>query len=467
MKRCIIFGCGKYGDQAYSILKKEYEVIAWSDNNSKLWGSIKKGIKVIPPVDLSGNCFEKADVFVCISKCSEVIKQLNDIGVDRIYIYKTGFFFDANMKPVQLFDTNSIVEIVDRERLNILFIADSANIRDHKMAQGVKLAGHHIYMAYILDDPYVVSPQYVNMYEKVFGIHSFDALIDFVNKSDLDIIHSSSEPDYITPLLLKTNKPVIHDCHDLRSSNYPTRPDALMIEYLAHKESSGVLYPTDELRDEAIKKYNINIDKTYTIENYVSRDLIPTKKMEKLSSTDGKIHCVYEGGVDFNKESYKYYHFRNWLRFAEKGIHIHFYTGADPQKCNELASMHDHIHYEGNRTSKQLSIELSQYDVGWCIYNINPSNRHYLECASPNKVFEYINAGIPVIVSETKKLYDFVEENGFGKRVDWNSDLYEQIKKISEMKIENNALQNRGMIFEDRIPGLIDFYKACIRRKKE
>lgn len=466
MRECVIFGCGRYGDSAYNILKNKYSIIYWTDNNSKLWGKKKNNIEIIEPDKLSLIDFDVVDLFICISKNEKVIGQLSKIGIERWFIYKNSLFFAKDLKPDCLvFNTPHVGSNIDK-KLKVLFVSNSANIRDHKMAWGVKQAGHRVYLAYLKDDPFSYSVKYAKMYEEIYCISSFDDLLNFISNSDFDIIHSSSEPEYVTALMCRLQIPVVLDCHDLRSSSSEMSSEELMMEYLIHKESDGIIYPTYELRNEAVKKYGIDIGKTYVIENYISKDLITNERKKKISLTDGRIHCVYEGGLAFDnrKDSYKYCT-DNWIRLAQEGIVIHFYSHERTEDCNDLAAKHDNIVYEGNCSSQELAVELSQYDVGLCLYNLESPNSHYLECSSPNKLYEYLNAGLPVIVSDIKGMRDIVENNGFGARIDWSNKLYDQIESVAQIRIEKDALQKRKMVFEDKIPGLIEFYRSCIKRK--
>ena len=76
-------------------------------------------------------------------------------------------------------------------------------------------------------------------------------------------------------------------------------------------------------------------------------------------------------------------------------------------------------------------------------------------------MFEYVNSGIPIVVSDIKRMKKFVEINGVGNQIDWKDDIYTQIKEISKINVEEGFLKKRGMIFEDRIPGLTSFYNNC------
>jgi len=48
--------------------------------------------------------------------------------------------------------------------------------------------------------------------------------------------------------------------------------------------------------------------------------------------------------------------------------------------------------------------EITQYDFGWAGFNVNRKNREHLDVALPNKVFEYVGCGLPVLAFPHKDI---------------------------------------------------------------
>ena len=469
MQKAIIFGCGKIGDSAYVKLRDFYDIIAWSDNNASLWGNEKNGGLVVEPQKIPDLVVQtNAYIFVAMENSKDVICQLEQYGIKNVFVWKKGFFYSINGLyplefPIQIYKKKNEKE---KGILDILFIAASSNISDHKIASEVKKEGHRIHLAYLTDSSEITSPEYASLYEKIYPIMSLNGLREFVRRSDFDIIHSSSEPDYTTPLMFGLDKIIIHDCHDLRSDNQCVTPEEVTIEYLAHTGASGVLYPTKGLCNAARNKYGIDEKKTLVIENYISEDLIPTIRKEKLSVHDGKIHCVYEGGILKGDQWNRRYFESMWLKIAQAGVHVHFYTGYDRNYCQYLDSLHENIHYEGNLSSKELAVEMSKYDVGLVLYNTNVKNMLYNENTSPNKLYEYVNAGLPVAVNDINSFVSVAEKYNFGKKFDINDDIYMQLSEIKNIQIEANCLLSYNMTIESQAKELISFYKQCLEEEK-
>ena len=471
-RKCAIFGCGQIGKAAFYKLRNYYNIVCWLDNNSTLWNGMLFDLPILSPGTVAELYMqEEMDIFVAILNGTEVVQWLRSRNIPNVYEWKNGFFYTIDglfplefavppyIKPNNVDESNENI-------LDILFISDSAGIRDHKMASIIKKAGHRVFHAYISRSPEIAYPEYKDLYEQIYPIMSLKSLEDFVSNSDFDVIHASSQPDFVAALLSGGDKPIILDCHDLRSSNQQMTPDQLMMEYLAHTGADGVIYPTESLREEALRKYARPLGSTLVMENYISADLIPTYRCEKKSKADGHIHCVYEGNLVMDKEkNYKYFK-KIWSKILDAGIHIHFYS-ANKNEAMELSGISDKIHYEGNVSSHVLAYELSQYDVGLAIYNINAQNVSYLEKSSPNKVYEYLNAGIPIAVNGIESISNFVVSNGFGLKIDMSGDLVKQFMEVASIRIPDDILVKRGYVFENLAQNLIDMYMHSIKNAGE
>jgi len=461
--KCIIFGCGGIGRIAYKKLCLYYDVVAYSDNNSNYWGDMCNDVQVISPNDLKDYLNKgDTDIYVCMENTKDVVEQLKQLGISGVRIWKKGFFYTADaLFPIEF--PMSVFRKKNKTEKNVLFISGAANIRDNKMAKMAKDSGYVTHLAYITENPLEKNKQYETTYDNVYPVMSMRGLRYFIDNSDFDIVHSSSEPDYLTPILLGCKVPVIHDCHDLRSSNRYVNPELLMLEYLAHTGADGVIYPTQRLREETIRKYRSDPEKSCVIENLVSKVLSNPLRFEKLSSKDNELHLVYEGGVSFEDATYKYYQKDLWIRIANEGMHIHFYTAAPRDKCIMLDQLHERIHYEGNLTSQELSSNLTKYDVGLCMYNLNDQSKRYINNASPNKLYEYVNAGIPIAVNEIESMDNFVNKYGVGKTVDLSKKLASQMRAIAEITFDEDLLGKNKLYFEDQKESLVSLYRKVLR----
>lgn len=474
MRKIILFGAGFFGEAAYYKLNNVVEILFYVDNDQS-----KKGKKLhdIEIIDISRLMqiydAQMMDIVISSQYFKEIGEQLSNIGITQYYVILEGLLYHKNnvyggsMIPVFLGGgRKQQCYAAKSEQKSILFVQTAACIRTHKIAKAIKKCGWKVFLAYLIESPKQSNSEYVDVYDEIYPINSIGQFMEFVNESDFDYIHSSNEPDYLTVILNHTNKTVIHDCHDLSSAYKGMAPEEMFIEFEANRNSNGVIYTTEGIREQALKKFNIPREKTFVLENLISEEIVAEKRLKKLSAMDNELHCVYEGGiVPHDKESHRYFEVI-WKQLAECGIHVHFYTGCDEQYCAYLETLHENIHYEGKLSSKQLATEMTKYDVGLCVLNVTKKNKQYLEFASPNKIQEYVNAGIPVAVGNVRSQKKFVEENGFGKEIQLNANIKEQFKNIAQIKIEDGTLRKKGLTFESKMPALIEFYEHIKKKEK-
>lgn len=469
-EKCIIFGCGAVGRIAYYKLNQVYDIVAYADNNPDLWGQELKGIKILAPGELKDfYAKEMPQIIIAVTMYQPIYQQLKQMSLNSIIVWKYGLLYNCGnlgeLYPIKY--KNTFYFRKKQDELSVLFVQTTPCIRTNKIAKALKKLGVEVVLAYTEASPPENNKYYVDTYSYSYSIFTMDSFIDFVNKSDFDVVHSSNKPDVLTALLTYSNKPVVHDCHDLSSVYQSMTPDEMAVEYVANVKSNGVIYTTEGIRREAVKRFHLQKDKTFVLENLISKELSPDKRLPKLSAVDGQIHLVYEGGIKGNDKMCHRYFEEIWLKIVRAGVHLHFYSPSDYQYCQKLQELHPNLHFEGNFSSNELAVEMSKYDVGLCWLNTNEKNKQYLEFASPNKIQEYINAGIPVAVGNVKSQIEYVEGYGFGRFLDLAGDIVNQLKEIAEIEIPEHILETKKLTFEGKISGLIDFYNKVRGEKTE
>lgn len=466
MDRIIIFGCGNKGEGSYEKLHGLFEIVAWTDNNSSLWGKTKFGIPILSPDEMY-EVKKETDVIIIVAviQSEDIITQLNSNGIYDYYTWKEGFFFFSEIKG---FLTN--MHQIDRLRIqekSALFVMYSVvgSIREYRLAIVLKRLGFSIYLACFAPPYEKFGDGFADVYEAVIPIMCLEDLMKLANEYSFEFIHSSSEPEWATAFLTNSNKCVIHECHDLGSANVNMTIDYLLMEYISNKCANGVIYPSEALRQEAVSKFSIPTEKTLVMENLISESLKPVKRIKKISKTDGKIHAVYEGAITEKDENDKRFFEKIWIRLAEEGIVVHFYSNHSRSYCEYLDSLHMNIHYEGNISSKQLATEMTKYDVGLLIFNVNKRNKKYIEDASPNKMYEYINSGLPVATHGVDSHNSFVKKHHVGREIYFEDNLYSQFEDLSKMNISPSFLKDNNLSIESHISEITEFISCVLREK--
>ena len=285
------------------------------------------------------------------------------------------------------------------------------------------------------------------------------------------IIHSHNAPDFLTVSAINAvdDTPIIHDNHDsltMRKMGYYADDDEERIlvyaeeEKIANEQSDGRIYVTEGVRDYILKRYGINPGFDLVFHSYVSEDLVPRRFARKLSDEDGEIHIVYAGTITSRIEGH-HYDLRDIFReIAEGGFHIHIFAAREDDAYRRLANGEKLIHYHGHLDQRVLLQELTKYDYGWAGFN-DAFNKEHLDVTLPNKAFEYISCGLPILTLPHKTLSEFVEEHQVGIVI---NDFTEMREKLSEASaLRTNTLKKRfEFTIEKNINRLIEFYTKLI-----
>ena len=465
MKKCIIFGAGYYGTEAYYKLKEYYDIIFYVDNNEMIWETRVHDIPVISfEKMLQIYDHENMEIIICCKAYSAIAHQLTMAGIQAYYVMLEGFLYycDNNemMMPRELMKIENYIK--EKNEKNILFVQNTACIRTHKIATMMKGKGYKVFLLYTIAPPESNNASFIDVYDKIFTVFSPKALVDFVNNSDFDIIHSSNEPDSLTNYLQLTNKKIVFDVHDMLSLMGESSVEALTLEYIANVRSAGVIYTSESVLEIAKAKFGLEKQRTFVLKNLILNRIKVKQAYEKLSSKDGEIHCVYEGGIEGNNKRHLRFFEHIWKKITDCGVHIHYYSQSDYNYCVALEKKSPYLHFEGNVGSEQLAVEMTKYDCGLILLNVNNANRVLLETASPNKVNEYLNSSLPVIVGEVRSLVDFVKEYGVGIHLDLNGDIKKQLQEASKIKIEDDFLEKNKMVMDCYSDELVQFYNSII-----
>jgi hypothetical protein len=338
----------------------------------------------------------------------------------------------------------------------ILFVQSIPDIRTNKIAQILYDKEIETDIMYLAMHPRDVYKGLKVPYKNVYRIRDINETIHMINKSDYDIIFSCNEPDYLSALLSVTNKPVIHDCHDMMSLRGDISNEQVIIEYLANSNCHGNIYVTDLVKKIAEQKFSIRNKPVMLLDNYVLKSQFPQRFLEKLSKTDGEIHCVYEGGLT-NFDG----HHRNiqniFMRLAENRIHVHYYTSFENDYYIKLDKKSAYLHCEGTKGPNELIEDMTKYDIGLAVLNVTERNKSFLDTTFPNKAWEYLAAGLPILFSDLTSFKEFLKKYCVGEVINLDSRLVDQVYRVKNLKIDDDFLMNNNLVMDNFANNLIEF----------
>ena len=368
-----------------------------------------------------------------------------------------------------------------QENPQILFLEPQPCIRALKYAKGLKWAFRgkirivfgHLY--HTLNELYGHGDEVFDKLVKLNPDNLKGEIKRLVEKFQPSVIHSHNAPDLLTTSAIEAVKgevPVIHDCHEaltLRETGYYSSDDQETIrekypreEKIANEQSDGRIYVTERVRDYIHGRYDVDPSNDIVFYSYICESMVPRRLRRKLSEKDGQTHIVYIGTVTSIIEDSHYDLRKIFREIANHGIHLHMYVsiwGARDKAYQHLAEENDLIHYHGHLDQKTLLPEITQYDFGWAGFNGNRKNRKHLDVALPNKVFDYIACGLPVLAFPHRNIREFLDRHNVGLVFDNVDKMPSQLQNRKTESVRRNVLNMRHKFtVEGNIGKLIRYY---------
>lgn len=282
-----------------------------------------------------------------------------------------------------------------------------------------------------------------------------------------DLIHSHNLPDELTVLALEVADgavPVIHDTHDLQSlrqtpheTGFPNPRDPLRLEKLAVEGSAGLLSVSAEMVSEIEARHRPPV-RSRVFANYALGRHLPAHIPARNGSGDGVPKLVYQGTLSVNGG---HYDLRSiFERIVAQGVSLDVYPGRPSPEYQELAERLPLLRVHRTVSPERLLQELPKYDLGWAGFNAE-LNRPHIDTALPNKVFEYIGCGLPVLTLDHRALARFVAEEGVGLSLDSLDDLPDRLAALDIPALRQRVVgARRRLTVEANIGRVTELYET-------
>ncbi|MUG70195.1 MULTISPECIES: glycosyltransferase [Paenibacillus] len=347
-------------------------------------------------------------------------------------------------------------------RINsVLFIQVIPDIRTNKIANVLSQAGIQTDLLYLKTHPAEVYRGYALPYSRIFKLRMIKEIVEFVDQSSYDLVISCNEPDIISAVLACSTKPVIHDCHDMMSLRGDITNDQAILEFIANKYASANIYVTDLIKEIAVQRFGLSNKPVTVLDNYVLREQLPQQYLPKLSQTDGEIHCVYEGGLTNRSDHHRYIE-PVLLALAQEKVHVHYYTPFQSSYYSMLEQKSPYLHWEGTREPNELIYEMTRYDVGLTVLHVTERNKPFLDSTFPNKAWDYLAAGLPILFSDLTSFQQFLKSYAVGRILDLSGHLFEQVRAASLIPINPGFLNDYRLTMEDQSDRLVEFLEEAV-----
>lgn len=241
-----------------------------------------------------------------------------------------------------------------------------------------------------------------------------------------DAWHCNDAEAFVLGLLAKLVSPklkLVYDCHEFesernaKSARYLRAIGWIERTYIRYAESVITVSPSIQLAYE--ERYAAHgIPEVHLVRNVphaIGALKVPELGFrERFSIPDDGFIALYQGSFTYNRG------LELTIEVAAKleGMGVHFiFMGYGPlvELVEQAANSHANIHLHPAVPYEQVLAHSSMADVG--LVSVKPTCLSYLYCL-PNKLFEYIQAGLPVITNNLPDCAALVREFEIGAVVE-------------------------------------------------
>jgi len=299
----------------------------------------------------------------------------------------------------------------------VLFIAPLPCIRLWKEAKALKKFGYEIYLGEAADMLGGYFKLSTDIFEERFNLSSLAAF--GMIRDYFDIIHCHNEPDTLTGLILTATKnspiSVIHDCHDFVSSkarNAMSDSD-MIVERMVNVYADRAIYVSKRQKRHVAGLMRENHVPSIILYNAPLEEHIPKELPEKKPNKK-KPKIVYAGTVREVQDSHRFF-IPQFVEIMKAGFELYCYAPDMPPLYDQQLRGFREWNNMGHCPQEKLIGELAKYDMGILPFVASRENYVHLSMGMPNKLFEYISAGLPVVSRVgLEDSNDFIKENKLG-----------------------------------------------------
>jgi hypothetical protein len=362
-----------------------------------------------------------------------------------------------------------------RNKRQIVFVRRRPQMRFYKIAWGLKSKYPDYELVLAAND--IDYNLYKNIFDKFYQYKNKSELASIIRSNAPLIYHVKAGPN-LDPVIVMENSqvPVIYDAYDFTGLRYGVESlddEERQNERYALENAHAIVFkfPENILNYYRSKGYSIECP-VLTYMDYCVPDYFATNTPE-----NNNYHLVYAGVLNpshYPKEKYgnnQYYHIVKEI--ISQGINYHIYVNKWQMLQNSeykdyihLMENSDNFVFHFSRSQSVLQKEISSFHFGCSLHDFNVTKHHPLfgETSIGNKLSTYLEAGLPLIVSQNLKLNTEVVESmdiGFGIKLQELHELKYRIAHTDYDRLKSNVLKVREkeMSASENVQRLIDFYK--------
>lgn len=349
--------------------------------------------------------------------------------------------------------------------LKILMVHQNPCIRVLKEAQALRRLGHRVEL--LVEK--CTNKSFRQVTDNIYFFTdepSFAFLVG--NAGPWDIIHCHNEPNFVTAMAIRhaNGTPVVYDCHDLTGlrESLDTRETAL--EAYCFEHCDAVVHVSDSM--DATSRDMYRVDRSLVLPSFPTISDISFTPKQKLPGH----HIVYEGGLlDPGHFPWEY---RNYLSIffalVNEGIHVHAYAAQKDRSAlrtyYRLAERNPYFHLHDTVPYQQLVSEMSAYTWGLAGFNFeevtDERKKVFLNNALPNKLFDYLLAGVCPIVYNCDTAGEYATRLDAGYHASSVADI---ISIIRNGRPKPPLPSLAAISMESQIKNLVSLYRELIHTR--
>jgi len=345
------------------------------------------------------------------------------------------------------------------KKLNICMVSFHGCIRVFKETHILQQAGHtvhHLAMSETFGwNKYETHTLYA---DEASGIRA----VQMLDNAGIDIFHVHNEPDWIVSMVRKgTDKPIVYDIHDLEHLRHSGGPDEH--ELNAVRDCDAVIHTSRYTQAQYDKTHGPKKIDGIVLPK-VPRDFLVPEKMAKAYAPHT---LVYQGGLaeqeqrHYGSDGIMYENYRYYVQMVS-GMALCGFQSFLFSASTLVGGV-----YEGAGAIVfpaqpwiTLLKAISPYQIGFVGATTHCDLMQY---SSPNKLFEYIAAGVVPVVMYAKHAAEITENLGCGIVLDVANPIQGQLDQDEIIEKHNRLLEIReSIVMEDELPVIEEIYQQLL-----
>lgn len=325
-------------------------------------------------------------------------------------------------------------------------------------------------------------------YDRLYVLNPYTLEMPLISERvPVDIIHAlvGNKPPFVfAELVTRAASPVVVEYFDFRQIMYDEQDMAshfgihdMGAEYdqwqTVFTRASGVIHmDSPEIIETLSEKYSHRPECLY-FNTYVCPEFHTGRRNETVSNALPQ-KIVFAGGLHGGVQSHSFSQHKTIRDVAEiltgQGFRFQIVNASDKggggfDYYSDLSFKFQGFSYRSAVSGHSLSTYLAGHDLGWNVLGFEHGEEtpFYYKTLMSSKLFDYLQAGLPVVVSKTTEFVaDFVKENGIGLVLG-----FDELHMFSDRVRETDWADVRWHVrkastvysMENQMPRLISFYK--------